>query len=308
MELSRIISALSRWFGRRNVRRSPRVERVLLLVAALAFGIGAYVAYRHLPDIESRVRWVPLALVAALGPPATVLTSAAEYQVSARLLRHRVPLWEATRVSVLATAANLLPVPGSPLVRMRALRQLGSTYRGAFSSTALVGLAWIGVTGLLVGGASAVVGRLAFGSVLLATGVVATGLAYGALRLRRPSEAGALIWAVLGVEVATVLVAGARFILVLRGLGVDASFAQAIALTIAGVTASLIGFFPGGLGIRELIAAGIGPLVGLSAAVGLLSAAVNRLIESLVLLPLSLFFFLVVRRRDPELVDGETSS
>lgn len=302
--LWRTVAALSRWFGRLGARRSARLERTLLLIAALVFGVGGYVAYRALPDLESQVRWVPLVLAAVLGAPATVLANAAEYRVSAHLLRHRVAPSEAIRVSLLASAANLLPMPGSPLVRMRALRQLGSSYRGAFSSTALVGLTWIGMTGVLVGGFSVPAGRLAFGTILLGVGVVATGVAYGALRMRRPGEEWILIWPLLVVEAVSVLVVGARFFLVLQGLGIDASFSQAIALTGAGVIASVVGFFPGGLGIRELLAAGIGPAVGLSAAAGLLAAAIDRLVQLVVLTPASLASFLVAGRLDRRAGEG----
>jgi hypothetical protein len=48
-----------------------------------------------------------------------------------------------------------------------------------------------------------------------------------------------------------------------------------------------VGFAPAGLGVRELAAAAISPLVGLPTSLGQLAAAINRLVELVVLAPAS---------------------
>jgi uncharacterized membrane protein YbhN (UPF0104 family) len=59
--------------------------------------------------------------------------------------------------------------------------------------------------------------------------------------------------------------------------------AQALALSLAGSLGSAVGFLPAGLGVREVLAAGIGPLVGLPAAVSLVATAVDRVLGLVVL-------------------------
>jgi hypothetical protein len=49
-------------------------------------------------------------------------------------------------------------------------------------------------------------------------------------------------------------------------------------LTIATAAASAVGILPGGLGLREVLAAALAPLVGLPAAVALFAVSVDRII------------------------------
>jgi uncharacterized membrane protein YbhN (UPF0104 family) len=258
-------------------------ERKLLAVAVVLFVVASAVAASNLPPVET-VHWPVLLLLPLVGVPATVATNAWEYAVTARLLRHRVPPAEAARVSILSTAANLLPIPGAVLVRTRALRQRGSRLTPALSVTTLIGLAWVGVAGVLAGGLHLVVGERPFGAAVLALGVlVCAGTGVAVTRQAAVSASPADLATVVAVEVVAVLVAAARLLLALWGLGYDASVTQALALSLAAVLGSAVGFLPAGLGVRELLAAGIGPLVGLPAAVSLVATAVDRLLGLVVL-------------------------
>ena len=61
-------------------------------------------------------------------------------------------------------------------------------------------------------------------------------------------------------------------------LGVSVSPTQALALSVAGALAVAIGFFPGGLGLREALIAGLSPLIGLEFDIGVLIGSVDRLV------------------------------
>ncbi len=58
--------------------------------------------------------------------------------------------------------------------------------------------------------------------------------------------------------------------------------------------------FPGGLGLRELLSASLGPLIGLSATVGFLAAALDRLVDVVVYGPLAIAVGISERRRETE--------
>lgn len=299
---SSVAAWAARWLDRLNAVRTGRRQRQLLAVAAVVFVGGSVVAYLRLPTVEEDIRWWLLALVPLVGVPATVATNTLEYQATARLLHLRVGLFEAVRISVLSTAANLLPIPGAVLVRAQALRRLGSNYRRAFSATALVGLAWLGVTAVLAGslhafGADAPIG-IGFTAAGIAMLIAFTTLAHRSTRDARRTRIS--VAEIIAVEAGSVVAGALRFYLVILGLGFDVSFPQAVALTVAGVLASTTGVFPGGLGIRELLAAGIGPLVGLPAAVGLLAAAVDRIAGLAVLAILSGVLVLMGADQPPE--------
>jgi uncharacterized membrane protein YbhN (UPF0104 family) len=99
-------------------------------------------------------------------------------------------------------------------------------------------------------------------------------------------------------------VTGLRLYLVGLALGFNVTVAQAAALTVSAVLATATGFFPGGLGIRELLAAGVSPLVRLSSLVGIAVSAVDRLGTLCVLVPLSAYWL----RRTAEDLPKDTSA
>ena len=290
---ARLQPALGWLTGRRA--RSAGADRALLSAAALlfvvlfAFGLGA------VPAGTVEITAWPFALLALVAVPAGNVANACEFAVAARMAGRRVPAAEALEVSVLGSAANMLPVPGAALVRMRAMRRGGTGYGRALSITAVVGGAWL-ATSLLAAGAFLAVHReptVGGGSVAATIGAGSLGLAAVAVAIRSlapASSASRLCGALLATEVLSVVVAAVRYLLVLRGLGLDVAVEQAVALTVATVLASALGFVPGGLGLREALAGVIAGMVGLPAATGVLAAAVDRLVGLPVLAALAAAF------------------
>lgn len=269
--------------------RSPRNQRVLLGVAAVVFVFVAVTGFANLPHTDRPKNWWLLAAVALIGGPLTTVLNGAEYAATARLLGHRVRTVEAVRVAVLSSAANLLPIPGAVVVRAQALRRRGESYRRALWATAVAGLIWAGSAGVLAGGFQ--IGRSSAGIGLLAAagGAVLLATAYGlTVHHRGRRDAATATGRLLAVEVAMVAIGAARYLAVLRGLGYSVSPSQALALTLAGIIASAAGVFPGGLGLREGLAAVIAPLVALPAAVGAAGSTVDRLLGLPVLALLAL--------------------
>jgi hypothetical protein len=271
---------------------------VAALAATVFIGATA-LALRGLPPLDHPVRWPVLALATLAGVPMVVACNAAEYRVSAGLVGARVGLAPSIRVSVLASTANLLPVPGSAVVRTQALRAAGTSTGRAVSATGVVAVAWLGLTFAAAGALLVATGAApATGVLLLACGSGAVALAALAIVFGlRPPDPAAAVARVLAVEAALVVVAAVRLWLVVRGLGFEASIGQATALSIAAVVASATGLLPGGLGVRELVAAGISPVVGLPASVGLAATAVARISELAVLAPWGMW--LVLRPSPP---------
>ena len=290
---ARLQPALGWLTGRRA--RSAGADRALLAAAALlfaalfAFGVGAVPA----GTVEVTV-W-PFVVLALVAVPAANVANALEFAVAARIGGRRVPLDEALEVSVLSSAANMLPVPGAALVRMRAMRRGGTGYGRALSITGVVGGAWL-ATSLLAAGALLAVHRepaVGGGGVAATIGAGSLGLVAVAVAVRSLAPAGeaSRLWgALVGIEVLSVVVAATRYLLVLRGLGLDVAVEQAVALTVATVLASALGFVPGGLGLREALAGLIAGMVGLPAATGVLAAAVDRLVGLPVLAALAAAF------------------
>lgn len=285
----RLIELLRRLRAGLDRRLTGRTRRILIWVAVVVFVVGGVVALRSLDIDRTRISWTPLVIAAVVGVPLTAVVNAFEYVVTARIVDRRVGAVAALRISVLSTAANMLPIPGAALVRIRALRELGPGYRSATSATIVVGLTWIGVSASMAGGWLTAVGWPARGVPFLAVGIALLTVAWTVLRR---SVGGAerrqrLAAAALGIEVISVASSAFRIVLVLTGLGLEPTVAAGLVLAVSGSMAAAAGIFPAGLGIRELIATALAPVAGLPAAAGFAASAVNRVLGILVHAPIA---------------------
>jgi uncharacterized membrane protein YbhN (UPF0104 family) len=280
--LRRTVPNLAARLGRLRERGtgSLRTRRIVLAISSVAFIASMIIAFLTLPDEGREVGWLPLVLVGVVGVPAMMALNAAEYAASGRVLGYHIRLLPALRVAVVASAANLLPLPGSVLVRSHALKQEGSSYGRAFGITTAIGLMWLGAGCLLAGLFQAWAGAWHLAGPLFAVGAVgalACHLTVRALCVSGTPARHTLV--IMLIEAGMIMVKALRFHLVLMGLGLDTPFGGSVALTLSGILAAALGFFPGGLGIRELLAAAIGPLVDIQASAALLAAGLDRLVS-----------------------------
>jgi len=255
------------------------------LLAACLLATGWVVALRDIPPIH-HIRWWFVAL-ATLCVPVTLAANAAEFAVAAALGGRPVTRHEAVRVTLLGSAANALPLPGSTLVRVRALQRGGADTRRAIELTAFVGLTWLATAAAAGGLLLAISGRPDVGLALLLPGL---GILLGALwRLGRrgPAATTALLSGLGAIEVLTVAADGSRLWLLSQALHLGLPFATAVTLTVAAAISSAVGIVPAGLGVREGLAAGIGALLGVPAAVAFTATGASRLAEYAVLAPLA---------------------
>jgi uncharacterized membrane protein YbhN (UPF0104 family) len=209
---------------------------------------------------------------------------------------------EILQITVLGSAANLLPMPGAVMVRLANLRKAGVRVTRGLNLTAIIGLAWLG-TASVFGGLVQIFAHTTFALVALAIGIAL--LAVGILMLWRALEPGARLAGaleLLAIEFAFIVVQAFRLFLVAAALRFDVSYAQTATLAIAGVAAAAIGFLPSGLGAREGIAALLAPVVGFPAAVGLVITAVDRIVSLVVLSVLAGVVTISTRRQRREQV------
>ena len=269
----------------------PRWRRPLLAGAAVVFLVGGVYFATRLDTEWSALGWWWLFLASVVGVPLTVLANALEFQLSARLLEGRVTFSASIKVAVLSTAANLLPIPGGALVRVQALKRSGHGYGVATYATGILAGSWVGVAALLTGVVLLAFGYLAAGAAWTVAGATILGMVF-ALATRR-IRSGRRLWfmfAVLGVELLSVGVSGLRLFLVLIALGEAASLPGAALLAFASVAAAAVGIFPGGLGLREVLAATLIPIAGIPAAAGFVASAIDRVLGLLVHAPLAVYF------------------
>jgi hypothetical protein len=296
----RLVDFLLRIRSRLSRPGSPRVQRLMLVLAVAVFLTGAIFAAGRLDLDLANIGWGWIALVMVVGVPLSAVANAAEYAICSTLLLGGYRVGEAFRISVLGTAANLLPIPGAALVRIQALVRGGTSYRLAVGAVTILALFWIGVSSLIAGGVLALFGE-AWVFVFIVVGVIT--LAGGWFPLRR--LAGNLRLAVrlgavaLIVEVGLVLTTALRLGFVLSALHVDGPVGQPLVLALSGSLAAAAGVFPGGLGLREILAALLAPLVGLAPSTGFVVSAVNQVVGLFAYSPLTAFLAVSKKQTAP---------
>lgn len=285
----------------RSWASTPGRRRVAYAIAVALFVGSTVAAWEALPDGRAGLDWGLVAMAALLVLPGAVV-NAEEYRVSASIVGQTVSVPAALRVSVIAAAFNLLPIPGSVLVRTRALAKGGSSTTQAVSSTLAVGAVYIAVALVIVAGVQVADAPLQ-AAVLLAVGLAMLAGAGIVTRRLVAGPVGALVGRLVVVEALSVLVKAVRLYLTIRALGFDPSIAQATSLSMATVAASAIGIFPGGLGIRELLSGMIAPAVDLPASVGLIGTSLDRVVGLATLSVLAAVVLAATREREGHAVD-----
>ncbi len=264
----------------------PRWRSVALFVAAVLFVGGVVISLRELDLAVDDVLWWPLVVVALAGTPATIAANAAELRAMARCLGVSIGWAASVRTVVVATAANILPLPGAALVRLHALHAAGASLARSGGVNLVAAGVWVAAA-LVVAGIAALGHSLAVGLVALAGGVVGVGVCAVLMRPvagRWPVRpyAGLVV-----VEVATTVLHAARLWLVLIAIGVPVSFTQPAVLAASAPVAAAAGVFPSGLGLAELISALLSPVVALPAAAGFAATAVARIVGLVATAPLA---------------------
>lgn len=265
---------LLRWLERlAEYRPPPGIRRALGVTALLVFLVSLGVAFRHLPTLDLRPE---LLLVVAGGAGAVFAINAAELRITGHLSRRRLPWSEAVEKTLWATAANLLPLPGGSLIRLQAVADGPEGWSRATRCTLVPSTGWFAATFLAAGAALALLGAPA-----LALAVAALGIAAGLATwlLMPPERAGpGTVLSLSALELGFVAASSLRLIALFAALGHPIEFLPAVVLTTAAVLATAAGVFPGGLGLRELLAATVAPLLGIPPSLAVLVSALDRVV------------------------------
>src|SRR5689334_2214766 len=132
-------SFLARILAARDRPRSPW----LLIFAVALFVVFTVVAIRALPPIGNP-RWELIIVAGLVCVPVITALNAFEYRAMAHFADHHPPALEILQVSIMGSAANLLPVPGAVVVRLANLHKGGVRVTRGLNLTAIIGLTWVG--------------------------------------------------------------------------------------------------------------------------------------------------------------------
>ncbi len=276
--MATVTSLVDRLLARGRWSVSPRGRRRLLAASAAGVVAAATWAWLHAGLSIADLHWPALVLSLLIAAPLSLALRAAEFDVAARLAGRPVGPRRSLGVALVASAANLLPLPGSLLVTWRALTDGGSPAGRAAGAGAAPGLTWLALTGVVGGTAMIGAGAPVPGLVAVAGGIV---VGTAAARLVRRLVGGGrhrLLAGLVAVESGWLAVSALRLSLALAALGHAVELDRVVALSVAGALTTAVGIFPAGLGLREALIAVVGTAVGLGLDVSVLVGTVDRLV------------------------------
>jgi uncharacterized membrane protein YbhN (UPF0104 family) len=264
-----------------------RVRRFALLVAAVMLLSGMALSIAARPSLLKDLAPLPwLFLLACV--PLTIGGNAAQFRATAWLIGVHVSWRRATVISVLSTAANMLPLPGGSIVRIAALKTASNSYVNTAGATMLTAGNWLGVSMTIAAIALAYKGNTSAALVLLSAGICIIAIAAALLGALGTVTVTARFAGLCGVQIATTAIGALRLVLCFLALDEVVSFADSLVLSLSAVFAAFIGVAPGGIGVVEGIAAAIASMIGVSAAATFVAATINRIASLLVIAPLAL--------------------
>lgn len=274
MNYLRIVSALSHL---REVSARTNVRRWLLVLATVGFLIATSFAVMNLPRDLGPIDWASLIVAAVLVFPVAWLLGL-EFREIAAIAGHVVSPFSAFRVAMLASASNILPIPGAIAVKTGTLVSAGKRTGPSLASNLVVALFWV-ATALIIGAFFALPTSqlVAWSSLLAGTGLLLLGMA--GLRRSEELRPAARMLRVLAIETALTGCGSVRIWFVMVGIGVEPSAIAAVWLVVVSVISTVVGLFPAGLGLREGLSAAVGPLIGVDPSAAILVAAVDRVVR-----------------------------
>lgn len=259
----------------KNRLRRPAVQRVVFLCAAVVFGSGVVISLMASPDLLTKLKPVPILLLTFVFAPALIVLNTSLLLATCKITGAKMGMVSGLKLSILSSAANYLPLPGGPALRIVAMAESGATLKSASLANVAAALLWFGVTFLHAG-----FWAFASGSVLYiflgAIGLTALGVGVFLTRLVSKSFLDMIILTIISLLTAICYAVG--FWVALRSIGFEGGFAQAVIISIAGVIGAAASFAPAGLGVRELAAAYVASLVATAPALGFIASAMLQVI------------------------------
>ena len=252
-------------------RRLFTAAGFLILLTGVVFSLSA------LPDGELIRDGRFLLLIGGIGVPLLILTNAWETRLSASLIGGHFTWAQALRISTLASAANLLPLPGGAMVRIASLTKGGARLGDASAVTVALALAWLGLSFLWPGGWLTAAGYYWISLPFLAVGAVAS--AASMFWLTRISKSRTGIAEVVILKAVTVAASMIRMAWALAALGVVADTTALSVFAVSSVSGAAVSIIPAGLGVNEMVAAAVATVVAIPPTTAFLAAAIMRAIN-----------------------------
>lgn len=269
----------------RRAQLPARLQPVMWGVAMVCFAsMTVYLLYRLSTDSEIRLGGlVAIGLAACIGL-ATIVTNAFEIKMLLKFhSQQHLPLREFTKVSIVGSASNYLPVPGALIAKSVWLKRKGVNSKLIVATQVLASLSWLGLSFLL-----AVLARSGIEIFLLFLAITLI-LFFLSLRYLRNDLNVSNSSQLISVQIVLVFLNSLKLYAIFSLIGSPISLYTVFILQFAGVATLLINFTPAGLGVREALYLLAGGVVSLEAEPILIASSIER-VSSLLALTIGFVF------------------
>ena len=262
---------------------------IILFVSGLAYSVYAS------QFILSDFRWEYLLIIFIIFMPPTIFINAIRYKLTSSLANNPVNLSTALNVSILSSAANILPLPGGVMVRLANLKAPHNTYSHSIMAIYSTSLLWLSLISIYTGGWLLYFDQYLFGYSLLIPGLGI--FLYSSFSINSISNSKLTLMMLIATEIGSIQIDVIRMFLAFAAIGASISYSQSSVFSITSVMGSIISIVPAGLGIRELFAASISVTVDVQPAHGYIAASINRIIGLAFILPISFILIRTIKKK-----------
>lgn len=274
-------------------RRRDRIRTIGLIAALLIFGGGIYLALASSPGLLAEVWLAPLIVLTVISAPIGTALNAAELWALSRISRGPMTWRSSFEFTVYTSAANMLPLPGGAMTKLAGFKAHGIGYKTGIGMIVLSFLIWGGLAFLYSAAALFLMNETSLAGLFLLAAVTLGGTStWGFARFRR--------WDMVAIVVLTRLlnfaVEGVRYWLALTAMGIAVSYLQCSVFAVVTFIGAAVIFVPSGLGVSEAAGAVVATFVGISAASGFISTAIQRVVRLVGLAGLAVGFMLLGKR------------
>ncbi|VWX58452.1 hypothetical protein [Sphingorhabdus sp. 109] len=251
-----------------------RHRKPLTLVAGVIFFAGIIWSLRDLRLGLDDIAWGPLALLAFVLVPFSLLYGGTGLQLLAKVAGLKMTASFAFRRSALAQLAEILPIPGGAIVRAGALMSVGAKVGEGAVLVLAAAFLWIAIAASGAGIAIYANGEnWGWAIILSGTMVTATILIWIG---NRAGWIGAL--QILAHRLFGIALTALRVVCAFAVIGTILPFESGLLFAFATIAGSAAAIAPAGLGISEIFSAALAPVVSIPPATAFLAVAMNRMV------------------------------
>lgn len=272
-----------------NFFKNKTVRRMILFAAFCIFSIGIFISLRSFPgevgDIEYQFAVFNLVILT----PISIFLLAVDFVLQCRFAGARIGFYRALEVTIVGSAANILPLPAGAAIRVAAVKGHGGKLSSGLYSILLFSVLMLCV-GLLYSGfwmlsinTTVAISLIAVGLLLFAPSVLY-------MKLSSQEKSIKFLSSVIFIKIFQIVISVSRIHLSFLALGFPVSYAQAASFVVSGALGTIIWIVPGGIGVRELFSAAMAPVVGIDPSAAFLAVAISWLIFLAAIAPLALIF------------------